>query len=88
MVTLIAFNVRIFIESNKYEIDKVFDIPDGENSVISNNIVTIDTYSPSAVDKYNRIKGGVFLDKLKEKNSVHGYSNNINMRKRNTSSLI
>lgn len=74
IVTPIAFDIRIFIESNKYEIEKVFGIPEGKNTVISNNIFTIDTYSASAVDEFNRVKGSMFIVKLKEKISAHDHS--------------
>ncbi|UJR20998.1 hypothetical protein I4U23_024098 [Adineta vaga] len=80
IVTPIAFNVRIFVESNKYEIDKVYGIPEGENTVISNHIITIDSYSASAMDKLNRIKGSLFLVKLKETVSVHDHSSDNQIR--------
>ncbi len=74
IVTPLAFNVRIFIESNKYEIEKVFGIPENESTSNSNQVFTIDTYSASAVDQANRIKGSMFIIKLKEKHSVQDYS--------------
>lgn len=67
VVTPIAFNVRIFVDSNKYEIEHVFGIPEGDKAVTANRIITIDTYSASAMDQSERIKGSLFIVKLKEK---------------------
>jgi len=50
-------------ESNKSEIEKGFGVSEGENKLISNNIFPIDTYSASALDEFNHIKGNMFIVK-------------------------
>jgi len=48
--------------------------------LISNNIFPIDTYSVSALDEFNHIKGNMFIVKLKEKLSVHDHSSDNQLK--------
>ena len=75
IVTPLAFNIQVFLQSTKYEIEQVFGVPEPENPPSQpSSVFIIDTYSASALDSANRIKGSMFLVKLREKLSADDQS--------------
>ncbi|CAF1359388.1 unnamed protein product [Didymodactylos carnosus] len=66
IVNPIGFNIITFIDSEKYEIDKIYGIPTS-NEHEKSNYVRIDSVTPSAVDDKGCVKGSMIVVKFREK---------------------
>lgn len=71
IVTPLAFNAAVTLESEYFEIERIYGSP-GNEKPIGNNLLHIVSVFPSQKSHSNMTKGGIVLVKLKPKKTLAG----------------